>query len=152
MFWGKINWRTIRYQCIYTTLQHISRIKVHYHLTSNISRAEYLNLNICRLVVQLSLLNPLKPGIKSRMKMYRRCSNHIWVINNFIAHLGAYIFEAWLYFSKMRWIRLQSCDFFPGVNVLNMFYTVMCWPRRTWCITEYQTLLVSDTVTLIPLH
>ena len=38
--------------------------------------------------------NPLKQSVKSRMKMLldRRCSNYIWVVNNFIAYEGtAYI-------------------------------------------------------------
>ena len=40
------------------------------------------------LALQLSLPNPLKPGIKSKMKIStdRRCSNYIWVNSNFIAH------------------------------------------------------------------
>ena len=41
-------------------------------------------------VLQLTLPNLLKPGVKSRMKMGsspdRRCPNYIWVINNYIAH------------------------------------------------------------------
>ena len=40
-----------------------------YHQTSNISRIKSQNLNVSRLVLQLSLPNPLKPGVKSRMKM-----------------------------------------------------------------------------------
>ena len=46
---------------------------------SNISRTKSQNLHISRLVLQLSLPNSLKPGVKWKMKMY------IWVINNFIA-------------------------------------------------------------------
>ena len=37
--------------------------------TSNIRRTKLRNLNVSRLVLQLSLSNPLKPGFKSRMKM-----------------------------------------------------------------------------------
>ena len=51
------------------------------------------NLNVSRLVLELSLPNPLNPGVKSRMKMQldqrrqnKRCSNYIRVINNFIAY------------------------------------------------------------------
>ena len=40
-----------------------------YRKTSCISRTEYQNFNVCRLVLQLSLANPLKPGVKSSMKM-----------------------------------------------------------------------------------
>ena len=47
-------------------------------------------LNVSSLVLQLFGPNPLKPGVKSRMKMQLeqpdgRCSNYIWVINNSIA-------------------------------------------------------------------
>ena len=41
----------------------------HYHQTSNIRCTESQNLNVSCLFLQLSLLNPLKPGVKSRMKI-----------------------------------------------------------------------------------
>ena len=41
-----------------------------YHQTSNIGSTEIQNLNVSRLVLQLSLPSPLKPGVKSRMKIY----------------------------------------------------------------------------------
>ena len=37
---------------------------------SNIRCTKSQHLNVSHLVLQLSLLNPLKPGVKSRMKMY----------------------------------------------------------------------------------
>ena len=40
-----------------------------YRKISNISRTKSPNLNVSRLVVQLSLPNPMKPGVMSRMKM-----------------------------------------------------------------------------------
>ena len=40
-----------------------------YPQTSNIRDTKSQKLNISRLVLQLSLPNPLKPGVKSRMKM-----------------------------------------------------------------------------------
>ena len=40
-----------------------------YRKISNIRRTKSQNLNDSRLVLQLSLSNPLKPGVKSRMKM-----------------------------------------------------------------------------------
>ena len=40
-----------------------------YRKTSSISRTKSQNLNVSNLVLQLSLLNPLKPGVKSRIKM-----------------------------------------------------------------------------------
>ena len=40
-----------------------------YRKISNIRCTESPNLNVYRLVLQLSLPNPMKPGVKSRMKM-----------------------------------------------------------------------------------
>ena len=40
-----------------------------YRKTSSISRTKSQNLNVCHLVLQLSLPNPLKPNVKLRMKM-----------------------------------------------------------------------------------
>ena len=71
---------------------------------SNIRGTKTLELNDSRLVVQLSLPNPLKPGVKSRMKMWlvqRRqgtCSNYSWMINNFIVRL---ILEVWQWTSPI---------------------------------------------------
>ena len=45
------------------------RCRTTYRQTSNISRSKSGNLNIYCLVVQLSLFNPMKPGVKSRIKM-----------------------------------------------------------------------------------
>ena len=40
-----------------------------YHKTPSISRTKSQNLNVSCLIMQLSLLNQLKPCVKSRMKM-----------------------------------------------------------------------------------
>ena len=40
-----------------------------YRKTSSISGTKSQNWNVSRLVLQLFLSNPLKPGVKSRMKM-----------------------------------------------------------------------------------
>ena len=40
-----------------------------YHKTSSISRKKSQNLNVSCILLQLSLLNPLKPCVKLRMKM-----------------------------------------------------------------------------------
>ena len=40
-----------------------------YRKTSSISRTKSQNLNVSRILLQLSSLNPLKPGVKLRMKM-----------------------------------------------------------------------------------
>ena len=42
---------------------------LHYRKVSNISHTKSENLNASRLIFQLSLPNPLKPGVKLRMKM-----------------------------------------------------------------------------------
>ena len=47
----------------------ISYIQHTYCKISNISRTKSPNLNASRLVLQLSLSNPIKPDVKSRMKM-----------------------------------------------------------------------------------
>ena len=41
----------------------------YYPKISNIRRTQIPNFNVSRLVLQLSLPNPMKPGVKSRMKM-----------------------------------------------------------------------------------
>ena len=61
-----------------------------YHKTSSISSTKSQSLNVSCIFLQLSSLNPLEPGVKLRMKCSwssadRRCSNYIWLINNFIA-------------------------------------------------------------------
>ena len=43
--------------------------KKNYRQISNISHTKSLNLNVSGLVLQLSLSDPLKPAVKSRMKM-----------------------------------------------------------------------------------
>ena len=40
-----------------------------YRQLSNISSTKFQNVNVSRLVLPLHLLNPLKPGVKSRMKI-----------------------------------------------------------------------------------
>ena len=41
----------------------------HYRKTSSISRTKFQSLNVACVLLQLSSLNPLKPGVKLRMKM-----------------------------------------------------------------------------------
>ena len=43
--------------------------KLHYRKTSSICRTKSQNLAVSRVVLQLSLSNPSKPGVKSSMKM-----------------------------------------------------------------------------------
>ena len=42
---------------------------IYYRKTSSISRTKSQNLNVSCILLQLSSLNPLKPGVKLRMKM-----------------------------------------------------------------------------------
>ena len=46
------------------------KIKDNYRKTSSISRTKSQNLNVSCILLQLSSLNPLKPGVKLRMKMW----------------------------------------------------------------------------------
>ena len=57
-----------------------------YSQTFDISGTKHQNY---RLILQLSLPNPLKPGVKRWSSANRQCSNYIWVINNSIAYQGA---------------------------------------------------------------
>ena len=66
-----------------------------YRKISNIRRTKSPHLNVSRLVLQSSLPNPMKPGVKhvlsrewrcSWSSADRRCSNYIWVVDNFIAY------------------------------------------------------------------
>ena len=56
---------------------------------SNIRHTKYQNLNVSRLVLQLSLPNLSWEWRCSWSSADRRCSNYIWVINNLTAHKGA---------------------------------------------------------------
>ena len=50
-------------------IKSLCRIDDIYRKVSNISGTKSQNLNASRLILQLYLPNPLKPGVKSRMKM-----------------------------------------------------------------------------------
>ena len=80
-------WSSLAF-CEITTKLNIT-IAVNYRKTSSISRTKSPNLNVSCLVLQWSLPNRLKPGWEWRCSWSsadRRCSNYIWVINNFIAY------------------------------------------------------------------
>ena len=55
--------------CVFDTYPSSILIRQIYCLTSNIRHTKSQNLSVSRLVLQLSLPNPLKPGVRSRMKM-----------------------------------------------------------------------------------
>ena len=54
---------------ILLSMAKVISIMTYYCKTSSISHTKSQNLNVSNLFLQLSLLNPLKPGGKSRMKM-----------------------------------------------------------------------------------
>ena len=73
------------------TLIHIGRSHDMTSQTSNISHTKSQNLNVSRLVLQLFLPNPLKPGFKIENEDVVGVTptgdaNYIWVINNFITN------------------------------------------------------------------
>ena len=69
---------------------HNIKLNIDYRQFSNIRRTQSQNINVSRLVLQLSLSNPLMvlswEWRCSWSSADRRCSNYIWVINNFIAY------------------------------------------------------------------
>ena len=65
-----ILWDAFTYPCLrYLLLATKSICLCMYCQTSNIRCSKSKNLNVSCLILQLSLPNPLKPGVKSRMKM-----------------------------------------------------------------------------------
>ena len=101
-----------------------------YRQIPNIRRTKSQNLNVSRLVLQLSLPNLLKPCIKlrircSRSSADRRCSNYIWVINNLIAHKGAFILEIWRY-----WIHRSLMKIY--LKLYRIWYIICCVACWRW--------------------
>ena len=83
-----VNWLFIFFLTIPPPMPLYCKAWLKYRQTSNMRRTKLHNLNVSRLVVQLSLPNRLKPIRKWTYRWssaYRRCSKYIWVINNFIA-------------------------------------------------------------------
>ena len=84
-------WANVRSTCIVV----LERLLTHviYSQFSNIRHTQSPNIKVSRLVLQLSLPSPLKPMLSWKWRCSwssadRRCSNYIWVINNFIAYYG----------------------------------------------------------------
>ena len=59
----------IYWSCIFIIYAVLHIVICTYRKISNIRRTSSPNLNVCHLVLQMYLPNPLKPGVKSRMKM-----------------------------------------------------------------------------------
>ena len=79
-----------------------------YRKTCNISRTKSQNLNDSRLILHLSLPNPLKPGVKSRMKMY------IWTTSEW-STIWLPI-KVHLILGILLYIMCQACDNFLAVT------------------------------------
>ena len=92
----------------------INCLDTSYHQTHNISHTKFQLLNVSRLVLQLPLPNPLKPGDWrcSWSSADMRCSNYIWVINNFIDYWGVtYIRGLMVCISKRTVDGINLCCF-----------------------------------------
>ena len=68
-----VNHKTMRIYfsnyCLRPSYKASQSFKSMYRKTSSISRTKFQNLNVTCIILQLSSLNPLKPGVKLRMKM-----------------------------------------------------------------------------------
>ena len=94
------------------------RLFLHYHQTFNISRTKSQHLNAPRLVLQSSLPNPLKPGLKSRM---------IWVINHFVAYWGE------IYIIGLTVYQRSSCtDHIVRDLTIVVLFDAICKIENTW--------------------
>ena len=112
----------------YCEYQHIFVFLVlsFYHQTSNISHTKSANLNFSRVVLQLSFTNPLKTGVKSKMKM-------------------------WLGQRREAMLQLLSVTFYEDLSVVIMFtlnadmycvfciyiYVCVCIFFVTWCVAMF---------------
>ena len=91
--WSFKSFQTYELMSVYETplRDHVS---VDYRQVSNMRRTKSQNLNLSRLVLQLSLLTYWSHVLSREWRFSwsiacRHCSNYIWVINNSIAHKGA---------------------------------------------------------------
>ena len=57
------------FSVIWMWIRYILEVPLKYRQTSDIKCTKSQNINVSRPVLQLSFPNPLKPGVKSRMKM-----------------------------------------------------------------------------------
>ena len=79
-----------------------------YHRISNIRRTKSQNLNVSPLVLQLSLSNPFKPGVKRTIKLSAMLQLHL---------------------SYKQWHCLIKCSYIWGLAVYKIFW------RKYWTIT-----------------
>ena len=94
-----------------------------YYMADQIPKANCFSL-------PLSLSNPLKPVLSwewrcSWSSADRRCSNYIWVINNFIAY---WVWELYYTFDRTYHLLLHYlCDIFTHVLLSWPFYSSLQW-------------------------
>ena len=80
--WGRYHISLVPIPTYIPKITNIVRVLT-YSQVYNIRRTKYQHLQDFRTASRLPLPNPLKPDVKSRMKMH---SYYIWVIDNFIAY------------------------------------------------------------------
>ena len=97
---------------------HIHALSIKYCKISNISCTKFQNSNVSLLGLQLSLFNILKQVLSGEWRCSwssadRRCSNYIWVINNFIAsesatYIRGLMVNLWGGFWHLHWTLLRD--------------------------------------------
>ena len=109
--------------CYFRALCGLCIWQVIYRQIYNIRRTKSQNLNLSRLVLQLYclIIETSKEWRCSWSSADRRCSNYIWVINNFIVHKGA---------SYVRGFTVVATPF--G----HLRYTSFSWTLRTLFISD----------------
>ena len=119
-----------------------------YHQTSNISHTKSQNLNVSRLVLQLSLPNPLKPGVKSRMKMSFGAAptDNVQTKSEWSTILlpttVSLILEVWWYIYIERGYGLKQYLKFPQVPILVTSVPVgVLAPNSTWSFQQKKCML-----------
>ena len=96
-----------------------------YHQTSNIRRTGSLSLNASRLVLQLPLHNPSKPGVKLRIKILEQqwqamlqlhlSDQHLYYLLTPLLEVWGYIANAlfWTFFIDMHRIQVYILEWIP---------------------------------------
>ena len=118
-----------------------------YHQTSNISCTKSPNLNVFHLALQLSLSSPLKPGVKSWMKM--------WLEQRRQAMLQLHLSDQQFYYgaSYIRGLTIRQCcrKMFVAthwfcvlrrIDISSLWkITVKYWVSVTWSYLHHYDLL-----------
>ena len=95
-----------------TGLEIIAKISNLYRQTSSINRTTSQNWNVSRLILQLHFSDPLKPGVKSRMRMESEQRRHL--SDQQLPTKVRFIFDVWRYsFNPTAWTK--NCTL--GINL-----------------------------------